>query len=294
MSKSEVEVTDEEIEALMAELEADNEKMVGDQAAVKPVEEKVIVEPVPVVEKPVPAPVVAEAKPTPKQKKQIEAVIAAAEPQVIATTESSDAEVDTIAVSAEVEGDTLAANTSVDEDALSPESEKDAGSTSSGLQFFIDPHKFRAETSVSETTLDKCMIEQNSLRSYYGALAARAEAQVARSKARFEIAEAMLDNHHRKALALIHDKVTEKMVDVAIKLDPRWFRAKNTLIEAQTIADINKSNVESLKDRVSMIMQLGADRRDEMRGQTRTMIANDERDDFRNRALNSAGGKAAA
>ncbi|UUZ75410.1 hypothetical protein LP414_27220 [Polaromonas sp. P1(28)-13] len=156
------------------------------------------------------------------------------------------------------------------------------------LQFHIDVGLFRTETAVSDTNLDKCMIEQNSLRAYYGEQAARSEAQASRIKMRFEVAEATLYDKHRKALALIGEKTTEKMIETAVKTDPVWARAKNTLIESETIAAINKSLVESLKDRRDMIIQLGADRRDESKGAARTMAEKDNRDDLRNRAQSAA------
>lgn len=162
-----------------------------------------------------------------------------------------------------------------------------------GLQHYVDVDQFRTDTRVTEATLDTCMIEQNGLRAYYGAQAARAEAQHARLKVKFEVIEATLYDKHRKALAASGEKTTEKMVENAVKLDPRWLKAKNLVIEAETVASINKSLVESLKDRRDMIIQLGADRRDEYKGQARVLAEQQERDELRERARAAMQGRAA-
>lgn len=154
-----------------------------------------------------------------------------------------------------------------------------------GLQFFIDAKKFIADHGVSLNNLDKCMMEQSGLRAFYGEQAARAEGQFNRIRMRFDVIEAQLYDAHRKALQLGPDKVTEKAVENAVKLDPKWARNKNTVIEAETIATINRSIVDALRDRVSMIMQLGADRREEFKGGARTMASDDAHASVRDRAL---------
>lgn len=156
------------------------------------------------------------------------------------------------------------------------------------LRFGIDIEQFQSDTRVTEATLDKCMTEQSSLRAFYGAQAAQAEAQASRMKARFEVVEATLVEHHRRALAKLEEKVTEKMVESAVKQDPRWFKARNMMIEAETIASINKSLVDSLRDRKDMLVQLGADRREGMKGQLRLLEQQDERASVADRAAAAA------
>jgi len=166
-----------------------------------------------------------------------------------------------------------------------------ASSSIGTLQHYVDVNQFMRDTKVSEATLDSCMIEQNGLRAFYGAQAAQAEAQASRMKSKFEVIEAKLYDEHRKGLVASGEKVTEKMVENAVKVDSRWLRAKNLVIESESIAAINKSMVESLKDRRDMIIQLGADRRDEYKGQARVMAAQNERDSTA--AAAAAAGRAA-
>lgn len=156
------------------------------------------------------------------------------------------------------------------------------------LEFFVDVNQFNRDTKLTEATLDTAMMEQASLRAFYGSQAANAEAQHSRLKVRFDVLEAKLYDEHRKTLAAGGEKVTEKMVENAVKLDPRWSKAKNAVIEAETIASINKSLVISLADRRDMMIQLGADRREEYKGQLRITAAQDERESLAQRAAAAA------
>lgn len=153
------------------------------------------------------------------------------------------------------------------------------------LQHHVDVAAFKIETAVSDVNLDQCFMEQSSLRATYAEVAARAEAQASRLKMRFEVKEAELYDKHRKELAATGEKVTEKAVENAVKLDPAWARMKNTVIEAETIAQIAKNAVlGSLNDRRDMLIQLGADRREDGKGAMRILAAQD----LRERALDAA------
>lgn len=152
------------------------------------------------------------------------------------------------------------------------------------LNFYVDVNEFNRDTKLTEATLDAAMMEQAALRAFYGTQAAQAEAQHARLKVRFDVLEAKLYDEHRKELAASGEKVTEKMVENAVKLDPRWIQGKNTVIEAETIASVNKSLVISLADRRDMMIQLGADRREEFKGGVRILADQNERETLAARA----------
>lgn len=265
-------VTDTEIEDLMAELEAENEKIISDQAAALAAES-----PAPIAV--AVATIVAEEGP-PFEPDEEDAPIV--------TTEDMAAQV---RVAPEVEEAITKAITVESKDqSKAPKTElsEDKATTVAGLNHYVDINQFRTDTKVTEATLDVCMIEQNGLRAYYGVQAANAEAQASRLDARFDVVEATLYDQHRKELAASGEKTTEKMIDAAVKMDPRWLKGKNLVIEADTIAAINKSLVESLKDRRDMIIQLGADRRDEYKGAARVLEQKNASDDLRERAGNSA------
>jgi len=262
---NEIAMDDSEIAALLDELEAEQTKMTAaaptpaPAPAPKPAPEPVI-EPEPEPE-PEPAPEPEPVKaPAPRKPKVVEPEPAPAVAEV--SQPGADVEIE---VSRDV-----------------PEtSEKAPGQK---LNFYVDIQSFNRDTKLTEATLDAAMMEQSGLRAFYGSQAAQAEAQHARLKVRFEVLEAKLYDEHRKSLAAGTEKVTEKMVENAVKLDPRWLKGKNTVIEADTIAAINKSLVISLADRKDMMVQLGADRREEFKGGVRILAAQDERESMAERA----------
>lgn len=143
--------------------------------------------------------------------------------------------------------------------------------TMEGLTFYTDPAKFRADTSISDMDLDRCFMEQNSLRAFYGANAARSEAQHARLKVKFDVLESKLYEEERRVAVESGEKVTEKMLENRVKQNPLWLRTKLAVIDAGGVADINRQLVESLRDRKDMLVQMGADRRGEQQGQARMM-----------------------
>ena len=269
---TEIAMDDLEIAALLDELEAEQIKMSPNTPATPAPAPKPVPAPEPAPE-PVaePAPVKA---PAPRKPRVVEpepepAVAKEPNPVTVAAMEEARRIVPGAEVELEVSRDT-------------PEtSEKAPGQK---LHFYVDIPSFNRDTKLTEATLDSAMMEQSGLRAFYGSQAAQAEAQHARLKVRFEVLEAKLYDEHRKALAAGTEKVTEKMVENAVKLDPRWLKGKNTVIEADTIAAINKSLVISLADRKDMMVQLGADRREEFKGGVRIMAAQDERESIAERA----------
>jgi hypothetical protein len=322
-------LNDDELEALMAELEAQNAEIAAANTAT--VEATPVAAPTPVVEDEPVAEAEAE-EPAVEEDAPVEAGEAEAATDSVADQdelaalqaelEAEQAEARTVPAETLIESipadavDALTKNgTAIDEkEAYVPlvkdeatgklstpgtaervEPKRPTEATGPGnLQHYVDVDQFRDDTRVTEANLDQCMIEQNGLRAWYGAVAARAEAQAARVKAKFEVVEATLYDHHRKELAKSGEKTTEKMVENAVKLDPRWLKAKNMVIEAETIAAINKGLVESIKDRRDMIIQLGADRRDEYKGAARVLAEQGQRDELRDRAMRAMQGSRAA
>ena len=247
MATTEINVTDEELNALMDELEKQN------QAIIEAVKEEKVEKQVTEVKRP--------------------------EPEISISTDNANSE-----ESAPVAEERILKIVKNDVKVETVKKEDEPKSSSSDLHYYVDVAEFRDQTAVSETNLDQCMIEQNSLRANFGVNAAYAEAQASRVKARFEVVEAMLYDHHRKELVAAGDKVTEKLVENSVKADSRWLKGKNMVIEAESIAAVNKALVESLKDRRDMIIQLGADRREEFKGEARTIAIREERDSIATRA----------
>lgn len=142
----------------------------------------------------------------------------------------------------------------------------------------LDVNTFIEETKINPVNLDDAFMKQSSLRAYYGAMAANADMNAAKAKARFDILEARLYKKYRDAATTEGVKTTEKSLENQVKLDEEWAKGKAEYINAQCYADVAKALVSSLVDRRDMLIQLGADRRDESKGQMRVMAAQAEAD----------------
>ena len=140
-----------------------------------------------------------------------------------------------------------------------------------GLEKKLDVEKFVRDTRISEVDLDKAFFEQSSLRAYYGALAAEYESFANRLETVVEAKEAVIARQIRAQALNENKKLSEKMVEELVRSDPKWIKMKNAVYEAQAQATIAKAFVQSLIDRRDMLIQLGADRRDESKGQLRML-----------------------
>lgn len=276
VANPQISIDDDEIAALLDELEQEQKKAVGAMPVPAPI-------PVPPV---APPPVVKMPEPEPEPEPELEPAPMIREPEPEpAIAVAPRGKVTVVESQPEPWKVTVAVvEEAVPHDEEPPVVEAPTDRSGAKLNFYVDVNAFNRDTKLTEATLDNAMMEQAGLRAYYGSQAAQAEAQHARLKVRFEVLEAKLYDEHRKALAASGEKVTEKMVENAVKLDARWLKAKNTVIEAETIASINKSLVGSLADRRDMMIQLGADRREEFKGAARVLEAQGERENLASRA----------
>lgn len=275
VANPQISIDDDEIAALLDELEQEQKKVASAMPVPAPIPIPPVAPPPPIVEMPEPEPE-PEIEPAPMIREPEPEPAIAVLPRGKVTVVESQLAPASVAVAVAEE----AVPHDEEPSPVEPPSEKSGAK----LNFYVDVNAFNRETKLTEATLDNAMMEQSGLRAYYGSQAAQAEAQHARLKVRFEVLEAKLYDEHRKVLAASGEKVTEKMVENAVKLDGRWLKAKNTVIEAETVAAINKSLVGSLADRRDMMIQLGADRREEFKGATRVLEAQGERENLASRA----------
>ena len=162
------------------------------------------------------------------------------------------------------------------------------------LECLIDASQLKVDTSFGEHNFDDAVQEQAGLVAHYGTLHAKAEKQAALKKLALEALEAKIDQEVREKAVMDGTKISEAMVDKAIKRDPRYVRASMVLIEAREVESLSKVAMRALADKRDMLIQTGSDRRKEMDGTLRIMAreANDERSKaLRERALSIAAGK---
>lgn len=147
------------------------------------------------------------------------------------------------------------------------DSERTKPKPKKSVKTFINPVQFKSDVSVNIADLDDAFTRQASLFAHYGMQAARASEQVDNLKLLQEVKEAQLSNEHRESLLAEGGKVTEKMIDSAVLTDPRYIKIRKAYNEAKGVLEMNKASTEAFRQRRDMLIQIGADAREEKKGE---------------------------
>jgi hypothetical protein len=150
---------------------------------------------------------------------------------------------------------------------------KTAEPTASGLKVFVDVAQLKKDLQVNPNDLDDAVISQAPMFVHYAEQAAYARRQWEKCKLAAEVLESQVDAAWRKKFTEDGTKVTEKMVENAVKSDPRIVKAKTQTIEARALYDIANDAREAYTQRKDMIVQVSVDRRREREGQLRIQAA---------------------
>lgn len=150
---------------------------------------------------------------------------------------------------------------------------------------FIDAAQLKRDLAYTPVDLSNAMMEQSSLFSHYGVLAADASRQVDVIKLLLENTEAAVYQIERSAANQIAaeaaaealatkskapiEKVTEAMLEKKVARHPRVIAMKKALNEAKRIEATGKIAVEAFRHRRDMLVQHGLISREEMKGDLR-------------------------
>ena len=174
----------------------------------------------------------------------------------------------------------------------------DAAKEQMGYQVrdFIDAKKLREDLAYSPHNLTDAMINQASMFSYYGVLAADASKQVDVVKMLLENTEAAVSQIIRDDMAAAGEKTTEGLIAAKVARHPRVISMKKSLNEAKRVEAIGKTAVESFRHRRDMLVQLGLIQREELKGELTIQAKNareEAADASRDQVLNRLARKAA-
>lgn len=139
------------------------------------------------------------------------------------------------------------------------------------LDNFISPEAMLKDVGFTAETVTSAFISQASLFSYYAAKHARAERQEARAKHNLEIVEAILDKKYRKHFRDEGVKFTETVIANEIIASKMHREATDDYIDAKQICSVCKAAVEAFRHRKDMLIQVGADSREEKKGALRML-----------------------
>lgn len=145
----------------------------------------------------------------------------------------------------------------------------DAASRAPGytIKDFVDPAQLKQDLAFSNNDLTSAMMQQASLFSHYGVLAAQASRQVDVVKLLLENTEAAVYKMLRDQAAVAGDKVTEAQLEKSVSRHDRVIAMKKSLNEAKRVEGITKTAVEAFRHRRDMLVQMGLISREEMKGE---------------------------
>ncbi|SOC90114.1 hypothetical protein SAMN05216358_0138 [Rhizobium sp. AN5] len=132
---------------------------------------------------------------------------------------------------------------------------------------FIDAAELRRDLAYSPNNLTDAMMQQASMFSHYGVLAAEAAKQTDVVKMLVENTEAAVQQIIRNELAAASEKITESAIAAKVARHPRVISMKKALNEAKRIESIGKTAVEAFRHRRDMLVQQGLISREEMKGE---------------------------
>lgn len=132
---------------------------------------------------------------------------------------------------------------------------------------FIDPVKLKEDHNYTQATIQDAMMGQAAIFAHYGDLAAKASRQVDDFKLLAEITEAKVYRICRDELAAKGEKVTEAALEKMVAVTPAMIQIKKALNEAKQIEASAKTTCESFRHRKDMLVQQGAQNREEYKGE---------------------------
>lgn len=151
----------------------------------------------------------------------------------------------------------------------------------------FDPDQFHKDLQFSKFALDDAMMRQPGLYAHYAEVAARLQRRADQLKLQVELVEAKVDNEIREEFLKTATKVTEVLVEKAIKRNQEYKSVSHKHLDAKMQAAMAKDMLEALRQRRDMLIQIGKDKREELAGEVRVMSADANRGDLKSRAINA-------
>jgi len=121
--------------------------------------------------------------------------------------------------------------------------------------------KIREIVSIDANNLQEDFVNQPSTYAWFAALLEIATAEYESKKFDLAVLRANLDSEKRAIFSNENKKVTETVIDSAIQVDQKFITASQNLIEISRQCGVLKAVVRALEQRSTMLVQLGAMKR---------------------------------
>ena len=147
----------------------------------------------------------------------------------------------------------------------------------------LDPKAFQDDLDIDSHDLNHAFMRQASLFAYYAAIHVKTMRREARAKLLLEIEEAKVAKAVRDKMLADGTKTTEKQIEQEVSRTASYIKAVNALNEAKANTALASSAVEAFRQRRDMLIQLGANQREELKGEVRVVAHDRLRQELRER-----------
>jgi hypothetical protein len=147
----------------------------------------------------------------------------------------------------------------------------------------LNADTFQEDLEIDGHNLNNAFMRQASLFAYYAATHVGAMRKEARAKLLLEIEEAKVAKSIRDKMVAEGTKTTEKQIEQEVSRTPSYIKAVNAYNEAKANTALAASAVEAFRQRRDMLIQLGANQREELKGETRVVGHDRVRQELRER-----------
>jgi hypothetical protein len=137
----------------------------------------------------------------------------------------------------------------------------------------FDPETFRLDIEIDHNDLNHAFLRQAALYAYYASVHAATIRRESQAKLMLEIEEAKIAKTIRDKAAAESAKITEKQIEQEISRTPSYIKAAFAYNDAKAQSALTAGMVEAFRQRRDMLIQLGANSREEMKGELRTFGA---------------------
>lgn len=148
-------------------------------------------------------------------------------------------------------------------------------STTYKVRDLIEARQLKTDLLFSPNDLTSAMMDQASLFSHYGILAAEASRQVDVVKMLLESTEATVYKLIRDEAASTATKLTEVQIEKQVSRHSRVINMRKALNDAKRVEATGKTAVEAFRHRRDMLVQMGLISREERKGEMRISAIRD-------------------
>ncbi len=134
------------------------------------------------------------------------------------------------------------------------------------LNTFISTEQLQKDLAITPNNLTECYTNHAALYAWYSEQYRAAQFQADRLDNQEKLVYAKIEMDVRKNAVVEGEKLTEASVKSRVLLDPRYQKIATLKLESEMIAGLTRDATEAFKQRRDMLIQLGSDAREEVRG----------------------------